>query len=102
VIEEKAGEAGTLYDIPSGLLMSGEQKLAAAVDKDGDVMMATSMVPQTEDKKEQKKAALFSAVAENNSDDESDASAEDLDSDDLEDEIQDNVGEILSMQHQQV
>ena len=78
VISEMPGEAGTFYGARSSdlLIGGGAEEMKMPADKKGKAK----------------------AVAMNSDDD--DDSAEDLDSDDLEDEIQDNVGELLQQQAQ--
>lgn len=72
---------------------------SGVVDKDGDFVMGGAAAA------EERKSSVFGGKkgkAHHESEDESDGddnlSAEDLDSDDLEDEIQDNVGEMLQLQ----
>jgi hypothetical protein len=81
LIQEMPDEEGTLKEIDSLILKSG------ALEADGDMKMAAV--------EEQKESVKKKIVAAEESDEDENASAEDLDSDELEDEIQDNVGELL-------
>ena len=84
LIQEMPDEEGTLKEIDSLILKSG------ALEADGDMKMAAV--------EEQKESVKKKIVAAEESDEDENASAEDLDSDELEDEIQDNVGELLQQQ----
>lgn len=67
--------------------------LIGAVNKDGDFKM-----PSSEERKESFMFNKRKAKEAEEEDEDDNLSAEDLDSDDLEDEIQDNVGDLL-IQH---
>jgi hypothetical protein len=72
-IIEQLGEGGTMYDIPMQQV------------QDSDIIM----------KPEEKKESDKKVVAKADDEDDDDLSAEDLDSDELEDDIKDNADEIL-------
>ena len=87
VIEERMDDAGTLMEIKSEMLLQ---------DIDGDAVM------KSEEKKMGASMISKSKKAQaREEEDEDEDSAEDLDSDDLEDEIKDNMGDMLQFQIQQ-
>ena len=82
VIPEQLGEAGTMY----GSMMEIKPEMLIK-DREGDFIMKEEEIKRAEEPSKKKESAL---EEEDNSD-----SAEDLDSDDLEDDIKDNAAEIL-------